>query len=158
MNPELELEEDSVAPRPPRAKILLVDDDPNDLLYYTAILKQRAYDVRPCGSYTGGATLLDRESYDLVIVSQGGRSFEGRPVLARAIEVDRTTPVLVLTHSSDMATYIEAMQLGAFNYLEKPLHPSQLAELVAFHLRITRPVRGIVRKAEWEVAAQGVAH
>ena len=74
----------------------------------------------------------------LNFVSQGTSNFEGRGVLARAIEQDRHTPVLVLTRSIDMPCYLEAMQLGARDYVEKPLPPSEIGGLVARYL-LTRP-------------------
>lgn len=126
-----------------RARLLLVDDNVDDLLYYTSILQHLAYDVRPCASFTEAANSFARDNFDLVIVSQGGTSFEGRAVLARAIEADRTTPVLVLTRNPSMDCYVEAMQLGAFDYREKPLSPSEVGQLVAYHLKISTPTRGM---------------
>lgn len=118
-----------------RNKLLLVDDDLDDLLYYSGVLDRLGYGVCSVSTYTEGAAWLDREEFDLVIVSQGGSHFEGREVLSHALERDRHTPVLVLTRVPDMPSYIEAMQMGAFDYLEKPLAASELAELVAKHLR-----------------------
>lgn len=131
---EKQEKEQRVCALPPR-KLLLVDEDTEDLLYYSAILQNRGYDVRSLASYPDATRCFERETFDLVIVSQGSPNFEGRTVLARAIEGDRRTPVLVLTRGADMGCYIEAMQLGAFDYLEKPLPPSMVAELVATHLR-----------------------
>lgn len=119
----------------PRRKLLLVDENKEDLLFYAAILARQIYEVRALASYTEAAACLVREAFDLVIVSQGSPTFEGRSLLARVIEKDRQIPVLVLTRSADMGCYIEAMQLGAFDYLEKPLPPEMVEELVAKHLR-----------------------
>ncbi len=140
-------------------RLLLVDDNVEDLLYYTSILQHLGYDVRPCASFTQAANLFARENFDLVIVSQGGSSFEGRSVLARAVEADRTTPVLVLTRSPNMDCYIEAMQMGAFDYLEKPLNPSEVEQLVSYHLRISAPTRGMARdRARGVAAAEQLVH
>jgi DNA-binding NtrC family response regulator len=72
---------------------------------------------------------------DFVVVSQGSPAFEGRCILQRAIEKDRHTPVLVLARSVDMNCYLEAMQLGAFDYLEKPISATEILKLVAAHIR-----------------------
>lgn len=142
-----------------RARLLLVDDNIDDLLYYTSILQHLAYEVRPCASFTEAANLFARDDFDLVIVSQGGTSFEGRSVLARAIEADRGTPVLVLTRNASMDCYVEAMQLGAFDYLEKPLSPSEVGHLVAYHLRITSPTRSMARDRSRDAApAEKLVH
>ncbi|MGE5326207.1 MAG: response regulator [Deltaproteobacteria bacterium] len=145
MRDELQVVEAPQVPGGDHAKLLLVDDNGEDLLYYTAILQHLGYAVRPCMSFTEAASLFARDAFDLVIVGQGGTSFEGRTVLARAIEADRNTPVLILTHNPTMDCYVEAMQLGAFDYLQKPLAPSEVADLVTHHLRITQTVRGMAR-------------
>lgn len=122
-------------PTAPGRNLLVVDDDYTDMCEYCRFLRQAGYTVRCCSSYTEGKTCLDEESTDLVIVGQGTPAFEGREVLQRAIEKDRHTPVLVLTRSVDMNCYLEAMQLGAFDYLEKPVSASQVLKLVATHVR-----------------------
>ena len=117
-----------------KPKLLLADEDLDDLGRYSKVLHHLGYDVRSFASYGAAATSLGLESFDLVIVSQGTSNFEGRRVLARATEHDRHTPVLVLTRSIDMPCYLEAMQLGARDYVEKPLPPSEIGGLVARYL------------------------
>ncbi|HUZ46262.1 MAG TPA: response regulator [Terriglobia bacterium] len=118
--------------------MLVVDDDLNDLLHYSAILQHEGYEVRSLASYMEGAACLDKETFDLVIVSQGTAAFEGRAVLARAFDVNDDIPVFVLSRSSDIDCYLEAMQMGAFDYREKPLAASELAEMVARHLQASK--------------------
>ena len=55
--------------------------------------------------------------------------------MKRVIEIDRRLPVLVLTECLDMDSYLEAMQLGAVDYVEKPLRPDEVARLVETHVR-----------------------
>lgn len=119
----------------PKAKLLVVDEDLRDMCDYCGMLRERGYEVHCVCSYAEGTACLNREPVDLVIVSQGSPAFEGRHVVERAIEKDRRIPVLVLTRSVDMNCYLEAMQLGAFDYLEKPVSASQVLKLVATHFR-----------------------
>jgi len=118
-----------------KGKLLLVDEDVDDLQHYSTILNQLGYDVRTFASYGEATACLGQEVFDLVVVSQGTSKFEGRSVLARAIEMDRRTPVLVLTHSVDIPCYLEAIQLGACDYTLKPLPPAEIGEMVAKYLR-----------------------
>jgi DNA-binding NtrC family response regulator len=119
----------------PRLRVLVVDEDLDDLRYYSAVLQRRGLEVQAIPSYVNGADCLAREDFDLIIVSQGSTNFEGRRVLARAIEKNRHTPVLVVTRSVEMSCYLEAIQSGALDYIEKPLLPSQIADLVARFIR-----------------------
>ena len=116
-------------------KVLLVDPNSRDLEYYRSVLLGQGYDVTACASYSEGILLPDRHGFDLIIVNQGSRNFEGRFLLERAIEIDRHIPVLVLTECLNMGCYLEAMQLGAADYVEKPLGVDEVARLVETHIR-----------------------
>lgn len=113
-----------------RWRLLVVDENLEDLLYYSAVLRDQGYEVRSVSSFRDGAAMLERENFDLILVSQGSANFEGRSVLARALERDRHNPVLVLTRSFDMPCSIEAMQLGALDYMENPMTPGEISLLV----------------------------
>jgi DNA-binding response OmpR family regulator len=115
----------------PQGKILLVDEDTTDLQLYTELLQGQGHKVDSCTTYLEGAERLEREWYDLIILSQGGRSFEGQPLLERAIELDRRRPVLVLTRAVDIHSYLDVMYLGAHDYVEKPSPPWEILKTVA---------------------------
>jgi DNA-binding response OmpR family regulator len=117
--------------RLPQGKILLVDEDNTDLQLYTSLLRDQGHRVDGCTSHREGAERLERECYDLVILSQGGRTFEGQPLLERAIELDRRRPVLVLTRAVDMRSYLDVMYLGAHDYVEKPPVAWEIVKTVA---------------------------
>lgn len=111
-------------------KLLLVDENAHDLDYYAEVLRYLGYEVQPVNSYSRAATALGRERFDLVIVDQGSSDFEGRPVLTRAVEVDRQVPILVLTRTVDADCCIEALDAGAREYVQKPLTTAEVRELV----------------------------
>jgi len=111
-------------------KLLLVDENANDLDYYAEVLRYLGYEVQPVNSYSRAAAALGRERFDLVIVDQGSSDFEGRPVLTRAVEVDRQVPILVLTRTVDADCCIEALDAGAREYVQKPLTTAEVRELV----------------------------
>jgi len=116
-------------------KILLVDDDLQDLQYHFMILQQQGYQVVTCGSYAAALRLLACDDFDFVVASQGGPSFEGRRVLECAMALDRPIPVLILAKCVDMRAYLDAMWLGAVDYLQKTVDPSEMMRLIKGHLR-----------------------
>jgi DNA-binding NtrC family response regulator len=59
---------------------------------------------------------------------------EGKAVLERAIQIARHLPVLVLASRLHMSCYLDAMQLGAVDYLEKHVHPQDLVWVLETHL------------------------
>ncbi len=111
-------------------RILLVNKDPGELCYYGAILQRAGYRVRATSSFADAAQHLERELFDLVFLDQGSRGFEGRIVLAKAMEIDPELKVLVLARSHDSACYLGAMQSGALDYLEGHLSAAQIVAFV----------------------------
>ena len=114
-------------------KVLLVDEEAGDLRILRLTLEGQGFEVFACTSFEAGIQCLDAETFDFVVVSQGTREFEGRYVLDRAMQLNRHRPVLVLTRCVSMPCYLEAMQMGAIDYLEKPIPPADLLRLVQAH-------------------------
>jgi DNA-binding NtrC family response regulator len=127
-------------PVPSRGTVFLVDEDAADLHYYSAMLQGQGYLVRPCESYAEGADRLDSEVFDLIVVCQGSPNFEGRSVLERAMELDRHSRVLIVARCLDMNCYLEAMQLGAADYLAEPFSASEMTRALETHLRFSKVV------------------
>jgi DNA-binding response OmpR family regulator len=123
------------ASRPGKTRILLVDEDASDLKLYRLVLEGHGFEVLACASYEDGVRFLDAKPFDFVLVSQGSLAFEGRAVLDRAVELDRHRPVLVVTRCIEMGCYLEAMQMGAVDYLEKPVAPTELLRFVQAHVQ-----------------------
>ena len=109
---------------------MLVDEDAGDLKFYHAALEAQGFEGFSCTSYEAGVQCLDKESFDFVLVSQGSPAFEGRRVLERALQSDRRPAVLVVARYVHMPCYLEAMQMGAVDYLEKPVPLGALLRLV----------------------------
>ncbi len=101
-------------------RVLLVCDDLRGFPSYGGILSALGYDVVMCSSYEEGARRVEMEEFYFAIVGQGSASFEGRCVLERAAEVHRNIPIVVVARCLDIHCYLEAMDLGAVDYLERP--------------------------------------
>jgi DNA-binding NtrC family response regulator len=114
-------------------KVLLVDEEAGDLSTLRQSLEGHGFEVFTFATYKAGIQCLETEPFDLVVVSQGTQAFEGRGVLDRAQQQDRHRPVLVLARCIDMPCYLEAMQMGATDYQEKPVLPSGLLQFVRAH-------------------------
>lgn len=117
---------------PPR--VLVVDEDSKDRDYYRSLLEKQGNEVMTCPSFGDAMQRLLSEKFDFAVIDQGSDRFEWRAVVEHALRPDRRTPVLVLARCHDMARYLEAMQLGVVDYLEKPLTAVQLMTLVKENL------------------------
>ena len=120
---------------PSRKRVLLVDEQCRELSCLTETLHEHGCEVHSCSCFADGLRQIESEFFDFIVVCQGGPQFEGKQVLERAIEIDRRTPILVVTRCLDMKCYLDAMQLGALDYVERPLVPEEIARLVETHPR-----------------------
>jgi two-component system, LuxR family, response regulator FixJ len=118
-----------------RTRILLVDEDSRDRDHYCRMLHDSGFEVKACSDFPEAAHLLENMEFDCVVVSQGGPDFEGRLVLERSVARDRYRPVIILSRYHDVGCYLEAMQLGAVDYLEKPLSALDIIRAVTTHLQ-----------------------
>lgn len=115
-------------------RVLMVIAEPESLDHHSELLRALGFEVLACTSYGDALASLQSEAFDFVTVGQGGLAFEGKNVVARALELDRSTPVLVLARSTDLENYMEAMQLGAVDYLEMPVPPDEFLRVLRTHL------------------------
>lgn len=120
----------------PKFRTLLVDEDPSDIRYYYGVLRAIDHEVVICESYAEAPAILERETFDMVVVGQGSPAFEGRPVLVRALELNPQMPVLVVARTLDIDCYLEAMEIGAADYLERCAAPRDFMRSVDSHLQL----------------------
>ncbi len=117
-----------------KPQILLIDEDADDLGYNEAMLRKLGCEVTSCVSYREGLRSMIAGDWDFVIVSQGGSVFAGQNILEAAAKENRSLPVIVLAKWHNVRCYLEAMQLGAADYLEKPVSLWELARVLETHL------------------------
>jgi len=115
--------------------LLLIHEDPEYLQRYSLLLQENGYRVRACPAHTEALQILNSERFDFVVVSQGSSSFEARRVLEQATERNPHLPVLVVARNLDMNCYLEAVQLGAVDYLIEPITPADILRIVEGHVR-----------------------
>ena len=109
--------------------VLMILDESEDLERYGNFLRDSGYEIVTCNSAGEGLNFLETEPVAFVIVSQPTPLFQGRQVLERAVRIHPEIPVVVVARVLDMHYYLEAMDLGAIDYLERP-EPRDLAWVV----------------------------
>ena len=118
----------------PGGTVLLVDEDFEYLEHLRRITQGMGYSVHACNSYAEGIRQLESGAFKFIVVGQGSRSFEGRCVVERAIKINRQLPVVVVARQLEMECYLEAMQLGAIDYVADPSVGAEIARLLRNHL------------------------
>jgi len=110
--------------------ILVVDDEAlmRQFLEETLLRKGFAVDVAENGKQA--FAYLKKNTYDLVITDMKMPDFSGLDVLKKTKEHSPETIVLVMTAFGTIENAVEAMRLGAFNYLLKPFTPDAIETLI----------------------------
>lgn len=108
------------------SRILLVDDEPSILSVLSTLLKAEGYDVSPINNPAKAAELLTTESYDLMITDIRMSPINGMDLLKLAHDQKPTMAVLIMTAFGSVDTAVEALKMGAFDYVTKPFKVDEL--------------------------------
>ncbi len=108
------------------AKILVVDDQRNMRTTLAIMLRTEGHEVEEVGDGDTAVELATRNGYDLVLTDlrMGGR--DGIDVLRRTREHQPLTEVIVMTAFGTIESAVEAMRLGAYDYIQKPFTEQEL--------------------------------
>jgi FixJ family two-component response regulator len=125
-----------------RPSILIVDDEPNVRLTYRAALETERLDVWEASDGLAALNAMSERQFDLAILDMRMPEVSGLELLERMRQQGIQTPVVIVTAYGDIPHAVQAMKLGAIDFLEKPLTPEALRSMVAEVLRRhQRPVR-----------------
>jgi two-component system C4-dicarboxylate transport response regulator DctD len=140
----------------PSNAVLLVDEDPRYLESIRNLIQRSGYSVHACNSYPEGIRQLKSGAFDIVVVGQGSRKFEGRSVLEVATAVDRRLPVIVVARFVEMGCYLEAMQLGAVDYISPGPLGSEIGRTIETHMRVRKSHPGAAKRESLTLNAAGL--
>ena len=90
----------------------------------------QSFKVHKCSSYETALRSVEKKDFDLAIVDQGSLTFEGRWVIKHLIRYSHDTPFIVLARRWDMECYLQALELGAVHYLEKPVSTEEMNRII----------------------------
>ena len=107
-------------------RILLVDDEPSILSVLSTLLKAEGYEVVAMLGGEKAQELIPSEEFDLMISDIRMSPVNGMDLLRRSHEERPGMPVIMLTAYGSVETAIEALKLGAFDYVTKPFKVDEL--------------------------------
>ena len=113
------------------AKILIVDDEPNVRLMYRSALQSGNYEIFEADSGNKALKQCLDQRPDMAILDlrmPGGMN--GLELLDEMKKMNITTPVVFVTAYADVPNTVQAMKLGAIDFLQKPILPAQLRNIV----------------------------
>jgi serine/threonine protein kinase len=114
----------------PNPSILVVEDDEGSLRLMQAILRQNKYDVTLASDGIDALLHLGHRTFDLILSDIGMPNLDGFALLEMMSKKGISTPVIFLTSHDDDQHEVRGFELGAVDYIRKPISPAVLAARV----------------------------
>lgn len=125
-------------------RILIVDDDEGLIHFLRRFFAKEGYDVRDCGNGQAALELIAEEPFDLILLDYKMPGLNGLDTLREVRRSQVKTPVIIMTAYGTTDTAIEAMKLGAYDYLPKPFDRQELQRIAADALEVNRTMKELV--------------
>jgi DNA-binding NtrC family response regulator len=116
-------------------RILIIDDDPHFLRVLQRILSGEKFVVMATSNSCDAIGFLRSNNFDLIICDLRMPDCDGLNVLQAIRSAGNEIPVIILTAYGEVDTYLEAMNAGATEYLNKPIKSEELVQVVRECLR-----------------------
>src|SRR5271168_3572843 len=126
------------------AKLLLIDDEADVQYSFRRIFDSPEIELTTAASGEEGLKLIPKFKPDLVIMDIRMTGISGLETLRRIRQIDSKLLVILMTAYGTTQTAIEAMKLGAYDYLLKPFDIAKLKQIVANALKAARDMKQVV--------------
>jgi DNA-binding NtrC family response regulator len=110
-----------------KISVLVVDDELLIRKSLTKVLRARGYRVEAASTGAEGLEKIDEQRPQVMILDMRLPDTDGLSVLKRAREVDPLLQVIVITAFGDVQSAVDAMKLGACDFLRKPYEMEEIA-------------------------------
>jgi DNA-binding NtrC family response regulator len=111
-------------------RVLIADDDKNLKKILVNALADAGFDVSETDSGVKAAKLLEKDEYDILLLDLHMPKVTGIDTLKKIKASNIPTEVIILTGNATVSTAVEAMKLGAYDYLTKPFKIEQLKAVI----------------------------
>jgi len=108
------------------SRILLIDDEENFRHMLSVILKKRGYDVETAKNGIEGLKKVETGSYDTVLCDIRMPEMDGLEFLKEAQKAGCESTIIMMSAFGTLDTAVEAMKLGAYDYISKPFKPDEI--------------------------------
>jgi DNA-binding NtrC family response regulator len=114
-----------------KARVLVADDERAITDGLSAILADEGYDVAVASDGESAMSLLSNESFGLVLADLNMPELDGMSLLKNLQDRKIATECIIITGRATVDSAVQAMQMGAYDYIEKPLNAEKLNRLKA---------------------------
>ncbi|MES2650802.1 MAG: sigma-54 dependent transcriptional regulator [Bacteroidota bacterium] len=123
------------------AKILIIEDDTTFAELLDVFLTKNHHQLQTVVTVQQSIKILDQQEFDLLLIDYRLPDGTGLDVLRTVREKGINIPVIIMTSFNDVRTAVKSMQLGAFDYITKPVNPDELLMVIKHSLsKIEEPI------------------
>lgn len=108
------------------AKILVIDDEESIRFTFNSHLSSEGHEVFTSKDYSSAIKIIEKNNLDLIFADLILKEHTGIEILSKVKELGLSCPVIVMTGNPSIQTTTEAVRLGAFDYLLKPIYKEPL--------------------------------
>ncbi|NOY09611.1 MAG: sigma-54-dependent Fis family transcriptional regulator, partial [Spirochaetes bacterium] len=112
------------------SRILIIDDEKNIIRTLETFLKIKGHDVRTAGSFEKGYMNFRKEKPEIVILDVFLKGRNGIELLSLIHREKSYVPVIMISGHADIATAVESIKRGAWDFIEKPIDTEKLEILL----------------------------
>jgi DNA-binding NtrC family response regulator len=139
-------------------KVLLVDDEQDFLETLAERMRARGMNVSTTASAADAVKMAEAESYDAVVLDLKMPGMDGLEVLSAIKERNPDIQVILLTGHATLEKGIEAMKMGAMDFIEKPadiqvltekIKQAQSQKMILVEKRLEKKIKKIIQEKAW---------
>ncbi|MEM9830099.1 MAG: sigma-54 dependent transcriptional regulator [Bacteroidota bacterium] len=108
------------------SRVLIIDDDPSFCTLLHNFLKKNSYETQEAYSAREGIRAVYDHDFDIVLIDYRLPDMDGLELLKNIKKRYFHLPVIIMTNYANIKTAVKAMQLGAFEYVTKPINPDEI--------------------------------
>jgi len=121
-----------------KGKILVIDDNDTIRDGIIKVISKMGHEVKGARNGREGLSLFNGSSFDFIISDLKMADLSGIELLKKIKETNKDTLIMIITAYGNVETAVEAMKLGAFDFITKPFSPELLRLKVEKALEVTR--------------------
>ncbi|MFO8057160.1 MAG: sigma-54 dependent transcriptional regulator [bacterium] len=125
-------------------RIFIVDDDESLVHFLSRLFEKEGYQVGSAGDGASALDRLSREEFDLILLDYKMPGLSGLDTFKKIRSAQHKTPVIIITAYGTTETAIQAMKMGAYDYLLKPFDKEELKKIAADALEVNRLMKQVV--------------
>ena len=112
-----------------KRRVLIVDDDPEFRKAMGRMFERSGYDVEIAGDGQEALKEISNKTYDLIISDLRMPKLDGVELMGEIRRRGLVTPIIFLTAYGEVESYMDLMNLGAFEYVNKPVKSQEILDV-----------------------------